>query len=415
MCLRLDDTLRERADPIAQTPGSKVKLSMTDKTTLLLIEHGNIYAPQPLGEQSILVVNDRIIQMGDLDRAAILAIFPKCEVVDASGCYVVPGLIDPHQHIIGAGGEKGFKSREPEISLHEIVSAGITTVIGLLGTDVTTRHIASLYAKASELTQAGITAFTHTGGYKVPPITMLGSVMDDIVMLDRVIGVGEIAIADFRSTEPSVRDLAQIISDAILGGLIGGKAGITHFHVGDGKGGLSILREVLDNHNIPPEYVYPTHINRNEDLIQEAIELAQRGCFVDMDTVDGELGKWVGMYRDQGGSLDKLTLSSDTRTPGGTPAKLYQQFVACIQKQGFSLEEMLPLVTSNTAAVLKLPGKGNLQEGNDADILILDNKSLDIRHVIAKGQIMISGGKWVADSPNGKKASQVEKLSKSQA
>ena len=70
------------------------------------------------------------------------------DTIDASGCIVLPGFIDPHQHILGAGGEAGPQTRMREIELRDIVRAGVTTVIGILGTDGTTRHLTSLLAKA---------------------------------------------------------------------------------------------------------------------------------------------------------------------------------------------------------------------------------------------------------------------------
>jgi beta-aspartyl-dipeptidase (metallo-type) len=359
-----------------------------------LIENGNVYAPEASGVQSILIVNHRILKVGDIDAAALNRLGIEGQRINASDCLVLPGLIDPHAHIIGAGGEQGFPTRTSGIQIEELVQAGVTTVVGLLGTDTTTRHIASLYAQASQLTQQGITAYTYTGGFKVPAVTMMGSVMDDLVLLDRVIGVGEIAISDYRSTEPTVHELARLMSEAILGGMIGGKAGVTHFHTGEGKAKLRILHEVLDQHDIPAEYMYPTHITRSIALIDDAISLAKRGVFVDTDTIDEKLANHVKYYREHGGAMDQLTVSSDAHTPDGSHTKFFGQLANCVRDSGMPLEDILPLFTTNTARVLKLKRKARLQPNMDADIVIVNKASWEIKHVLANGHPIIYEGRY---------------------
>ena len=44
-----------------------------------------------------------------------------------------------HSHITGGGGEAGPASRCPEARLSELLDAGITTVVGVIGTDTVTR------------------------------------------------------------------------------------------------------------------------------------------------------------------------------------------------------------------------------------------------------------------------------------
>ena len=68
------------------------------------------------------------------------------ETIDGTGCILTPGLIDRHVHITGGGGEAGFISRARPIDVQEILDAGITTVIGLLGTDGYTRSTKELFA-----------------------------------------------------------------------------------------------------------------------------------------------------------------------------------------------------------------------------------------------------------------------------
>ncbi len=363
-----------------------------------LLQGGELYSPEAQGVQTLLMAGSQIAHIGALDEQQLVATGLDCELIDVTGCVVTPGFIDPHEHLIGAGGEEGFASRMPEILFSQIVNAGITTVIGLLGTDTVTRHLACLHAKVSQLDEEGITAYFYTGGFELPPSTLTGSLSNDLVMIDKIIGTGEVAIADQRWVDPQLDPLAHVVTETMLGGMMCGKAGVTHFHTGPSKKRLSLLHELLDNYEVPAKCLYPTHINRNEALIDDGIALAKRGAYVDMDTTEEKLGEHLTYYRQQGGPLDRLTISSDAHTPGGSPRKLYEQFVDCLHTHGWSLVELLPLFTSNPAKILQLPGKGVLAKGNDADILVLERAIFAIVHLFARGRQIIKAGALVAPS-----------------
>jgi beta-aspartyl-dipeptidase (metallo-type) len=363
---------------------------------LTLVENGDLYAPEKRGRSSVLLVDGKIGLVGDIDRGALEATGLPVEVIDASGCVVTPGLIDPHEHLLGGSGEGGFSTQTPEITLSEIVGAGITTVVGCLGVDTTMKTLAGLLAKVKGLCEEGLTARMWTGGYNVPPTTITGTVRNDIMFVAEIIGCGEVAISDERSTEPEPRELAKVVNDAHNGGMLSGKAGVTHFHVGDSERRMQCLREITDRSRfqIRPEWLYATHIQRSEELMCEAIDLARQGVTVDIDVMDRDLLKWLRYYQQHRGPLERLTISSDASQ--SSPNVVLDQLRSCVLEGGFPLEQVLPLATRNTAEVLQLRSKGTLEPGKDGDLLILEPGSLELQSVISRGKRMMAEGELLA-------------------
>jgi beta-aspartyl-dipeptidase (metallo-type) len=362
---------------------------------LTLIEGGDVYAPKHLGRQSILLVDGKIGKIGEIDRNAVEAVGLDVEVIDASGCMVCPGFIDPHEHLLGGSGEEGFATQSPEIHFTEIIGAGITTVVGTLGVDTTMKTMAGLLAKAKGLKEEGMSAYIWSGGYNVPAVSIMSSVREDMMFIDEVVGAGEIAISDERATEPAIRDLARLIVDTRMGGMLSKKAGVTHFHVGPGKRRMKCLEEVLDcdQFEIDPTWIYPTHVERSEALMSDAIGLTKRGCHVDIDVQEEDLAKWISFYMDNGGDLSKLTVSSDASQKG--PGTLFDQIRDCARRKLLPMESLLSLVTRNTAEVLKLEKKGRFEVGAHGDILILEKDEFELVHLLAQGKRMINDGALV--------------------
>lgn len=385
----------------------------TKKTFFTLLKNAHVIAPEDLGVKDILVAGEKIAMIGE--GLSLPAVY-DCEVVDCEGNYVVPGFIDSHVHLIGGGGEGGYATRTPEIQLTDITTSGVTTVLGLLGTDGVTRHVASLLAKARGLEDEGITAYIYSGSYEIPTPTITGSVRNDIILIDKVIGTGEIAMCDHRSSQSPKEAYQQITAEARVGGMLSGKAGVVNMHLGDGEDGLKMLYEITKNGEIPKTQIIPTHVNRNKRLFKEAIEWAKQGGIMDVtSSVSPESGsshsvkssEAVKQALEAGVNIENITMSSDGN--GSMPIfdeagnnigvgvasqiSILNEFRDMVQKENIAITDAIKIITSNIAKFTKLyPRKGCLANNSDADILVLD-KDLQLQHVWARGAHMVENGK----------------------
>lgn len=385
----------------------------TKKTFFTLLKNAHVIAPEDLGVKDILVAGEKIAMIGE--GLSLPAIY-DCEVVDCEGNYVVPGFIDSHVHLIGGGGEGGYATRTPEIQLTDITTSGVTTVLGLLGTDGVTRHVTSLLAKARGLEDEGITAYIYSGSYEIPTPTITGSVRNDIILIDKVIGTGEIAMCDHRSSQSPKEAYQQITAEARVGGMLSGKAGVVNMHLGDGEDGLKMLYEITKNGEIPKTQIIPTHVNRNKRLFKEAIEWAKQGGIMDVtSSVSPESGsshsvkssEAVKQALEAGVNIENITMSSDGN--GSMPIfdeagnnigvgvasqiSILNEFRDMVQKENIAITDAIKIITSNIAKFTKLyPRKGCLANNSDADILVLD-KDLQLQHVWARGTHMVENGK----------------------
>ncbi|MFA0117583.1 beta-aspartyl-peptidase [Vibrio breoganii] len=381
----------------------------------LLIKNGSVHAPQYLGKKDLLCAGGKIIAIEDTINESSLA--GEYQVIDAKGANVVPGFVDTHQHFIGGGGEGGYATRTPELKLTDQTLNGVTTALGLLGTDDLSRHVESLFAKTMGFRDEGISTYMITGSYFLPSPTITGSVMRDIAFIDPVVGV-KLAVSDHRGPYITHEGLADLVAQVRNAALVSGKAGIITVHAGAGKKGLTQLLDVLDETDYQAERFVPTHINR-EDVWEQAVELAKRGAIIDgtalsQDMLDSgrkalscaeatQLSIELGIKdnftfsSDAGGSLPKWN-EDRTRIVGmgvGTPSSLLEEIRRGVNEFSLSLSDMLVPITKNAAKQLGLSAlKGELQVGHDADVLLL-NDELTLTHTVAKGRVMVSGGEAV--------------------
>lgn len=377
---------------------------------LTIIKNGEIFAPDYLGKKDILLVDKKIGYIQDEITLEFSAF--DVRVIDAANKFIVPGFIDAHVHIMGGGGEGGFKTRTPELKLSDATTAGITTIIGVIGTDGTTRTMPALIAKAHALEEEGITCYVHTGSYQIPVKTVTGKIEDDLILIDKIIGVGEIAIADHRSSQPTVEEVAKIAAASRIGGMLSGKAGIVNVHIGDSPATLSLLENVAEKTDIPIRQFHPTHINRNPYLFEAGISYAKKGGYVDFTTStvpkfleEGEVkaSDALKLMLDADVPIEQITFTSDGQAslPDfdkngeligikiGKVSSLYDSVREAVLVNHVPLHIAIRVITSNPASILKLKQKGRIKEGLDADIVILDKNTLEIETVIAMGQTMI--------------------------
>lgn len=370
-----------------------------------LLKNANVYAPKYLGKKDILIGYGKIIKIDDEINISGLDV----EVIDFKEDYLFPGFIDNHVHITGGGGEGGFKYRTPEIKLTDITLAGVTTVIGVIGTDGTTRVMTNLLAKVKSLREEGVSAYCLSGSYEIPPMTLTNSIVDDLILFEEIIGVGEVAISDHRATAPTVEELSKVATKVRLGGMISGKGGVVNVHLGDGKNGIELLYKVLENTDLPIKHFVPTHMNRNFKLYKSGLLWTGRGGFVDFTTsttekflAEGEIKCSDAMLEyDKFCLLDMVTLSSDGQGSlpefdeagelvglgVGSCKSILKEIVDAI-KDGLDISKAISVATINPARAYNLQNKGQIKENFDADIIRL-NKDFEIIDVYAMSRTMV--------------------------
>ncbi|WP_426417256.1 beta-aspartyl-peptidase [Aestuariirhabdus sp. LZHN29] len=371
-----------------------------------LLKNANLFAPQALGVKDLLVAGGKISAILDPSETTAPALPTgwNVEVVDCEGATALPGFIDGHAHITGGGGEAGFATQVPPVPLTDFTGVGVTTVVGLLGTDDTTRGTENLLARVYGLREEGMSAYCWTGGYHYPLTTLTGSAKTDIVYLEPVLGIGEFAISDHRSSQPTYEEVVRLASEAHVAGLLTGKAGVIHFHLGDGERRLEIIERAIRETELPARVFNPTHVNRNPALFDDSCKLLDLGGYIDitafpkgsaapgLEAVDA-----IALAVNRGLPLDRITLSSDgggclpcfdshgqlQHMDFGRAATLHETLQAALQ-MGLGMEIIAPMLSTNVANLLRLKGKGRIACGYDADLVLL-NANNEITDVMAKG------------------------------
>ena len=372
---------------------------------MLLIKGAEVYAPEYLGKKDVLIAGEKIERIGE-----DLPEYEGCEVIYGTGRIVAPGFIDRHVHITGGGGEGSFHTQAPQVQLSDLIRGGVTTVVGLLGTDGISRSTENLVAKAKALKEEGISAYCCCGAYGHPGPTITGSISRDIMFVDEIIGL-KLAVSDHRAPNITVDELIRLGSDVRTAGMLSGKAGFVCLHMGGDDRALSPVFEALERTSIPVKTFQPTHVGRAKKLQEDAFKLAKMGGTIDFtcgqfEEKIKELAASLRAAKEAGVPMDKVTISSDgqgswsnydaagnlTEMGVSSVDTMYRQVVYQVQNENMSLEEALSLGTRNVAKALEVyPKKGAVHVGSDADVLVL-NGDLSMNTVIARGSLMMQDG-----------------------
>ncbi len=379
---------------------------------MILIRNAEVYTPKNIGKKDVLVAGGKIIAIEN-DLGSIEELTHK--TIDAKGLKLTPGFIDAHVHIAGAGGEGGPATRTPEIPLSQLLEAGVTTVIGCLGTDGMTRSIESVLMKVKALRDEGMSAWMYSGAYQVPTPTLTGDVGRDVALIEEIIGIGEIALSDHRSSTPTTPELIKLVEHARVGGMLGGKAGIVNIHMGDAKNPFQPIYDAVENSELPIKQFYPTHCNRNDYIFEDAKTYGKKG-WVDITTssypyfAEYEIkpSKAVARLLEAGVPEDHITFTSDAngslpdfdeqgnlvKLEKGLPMANLTELRDTVLEEKVPMETALKVLTQNPATALKLNQKGRIAASLDADILLMNDK-LELQHVIAKGRQVMENGALV--------------------
>lgn len=383
-----------------------------------LLRDADLHAPTHRGVVDVLLVGGRVAWHGTGDGP--LGSGVPVEVHDLEGATVVPGLVDGHVHVCGGGGEGGPTTVIPQPPLSTYTSAGVTTVVGLLGLDDVVRTPGQVLQRVRALRALGLGAWMLTGGYRLPPATVTGDLASDLVHIEPVVGVGEVAVSDHRGSAVTAADLVGLAARVRTAGLVGEKAGSVHLHLGDGAAGLEPVRAAVAASGVPVGHWHPTHVNRQPALLDEAIDLARAvGVRIDVtafpvdDPDDPAVVAGSALRRalDAGVPLDLLTCSSDAG--GSLPAfaadgRLVglrtagcEGLLAAVRSlvdAGLPLSDALRPVTTGPAAQLGLARAGHLDVGAVDHVVVLD-EGLQPRAVHAGERWHVREGGVVGDDP----------------
>jgi beta-aspartyl-dipeptidase (metallo-type) len=386
-----------------------------------LIRGGEVFAPELLGRREILCAGDRILAIGE-DLQVAAAPLGHVEVIDAKGMFVVPGFIDQHLHFIGGGDFEGPLGRVPELHQSWITSGGVTTAIGIMGIDMEFKNLHGLLVKANELERSGLSTYIYTGSFALPSPYLTSSVRADITLIDKVIGV-KAAISENVYPNLDFNLLAELGAQVRFARNMTGKAAVIHCHIGRNPTRLKPLFDLLEATQLPIDQLAPTHLNRREpDTMAHAVEFAKLGGSIDFScNMSRRSGSITGINPDEavrialdaGVPLAQITLSSDANVSmpvlmaddrivslhNAPPTILHREFGHVLRTNSLSLEQGLPLITSNVARVLRLDHrKGSIKVRYDADIVFLDDE-LRVDTVIAGGRVLVRGRKVVVSGP----------------
>lgn len=382
-------------------------------TELTVLHDAHVFGPEDLGVNDVLIAGERVVALAPgLDVGGL-----PVTSIDAGGRRVVPGLVDGHLHIVGGGGNEGYASRIPELWVGELALAGITTVAAPPGLDMVGKNLEGILAKAYALQSEGVTAYVYAGGFQRPFRTLTGSLLHDVFTVEKIVGV-KVALGEPKASRFADHELVEIATQ--LHWLAGatGKACLLHAHLGQSADPAEQLLHAMHESGAPASRFQATHCNYTTDALEAGRLVAAAGGFADFNPIlTPEFGhpraipaaKAVLQTLDAGVDSSLVTMTTDgnasvpiLREDGsrGTYEKslgwLWDTVVELVSS-GLELPQALSFVTTNPARALRLPRKGSVRVGADADLLVL-GPDLTIDHVFARGNHLLEDGRPLVTS-----------------
>ena len=369
----------------------------------ILIKNARVFAPKDLGVVDVLMANERILAVGK-DLAPNL---PDLQTVEAGGMIMTPGFFDQHIHVTGGGGEGGPATRTPELVLSELVACGTTDVVGVSGTDYTTRSIPNLLAKVRALQAEGVSAWMYTSNYRCPPTLLTDSIGNDLFFIPEVLGV-KIALGDHRSSFPDVQTVLSMLADIRVGAMLAGKIGFLHIHNGNIPGAFAMYEEIVSR-GFPVKHIRPTHCGRIRHVFDSAVQFALKGGWIDITTgasccFDHPVQAVVEAIA-AGVDPTHITLSTDGHGSvprfndkgemvglgvGGVDGNL-KETIRLIRDHNMPIEQALTFTTSNVAGALGIKGHGVIETGACANACLF-TEDFELKGVFARGHEMMRDG-----------------------
>ncbi|MDL2215625.1 amidohydrolase family protein [Ruminococcaceae bacterium OttesenSCG-928-N02] len=371
----------------------------------VLYKNVNLYTPTPQGLCDVITWKDRVFQFGK-DLTA-----PQgCEVVEGEGRILMPGIVDTHVHITGGGGEGGFTTRMSELTFEEAAAAGVTTVVGVLGTDGYARQPKEVLVKCLQMNEWGIETYMLTGSYTYPVVNIMGDVVQDIIYFEKCLGTGEFAIADHRSSSPTKEELRRVACDTRNAGRLAGKRGVLNIHLGNYEDGIPTLIELIkEDISLLPTFI-PTHVNRRRVIFEQAKELHAMGGVIDLTAgmAGGEAltaMEALEVLYEKYGTLERVTCTSDAcgslpvydkmgnllSIDKGTSIVLINDLKALMERGKIPFETAILPFTLNGAQNYALKtSAGKIEVGGTANMVML-KEDYTIARTVLNGKTVYEG------------------------
>ena len=370
-----------------------------------LLRNGHVYSPKDLGVKDILLWEDRIIRIGENLR------IPEGfdgEETDLSGRIVIPGLVDAHVHITGGGGEGGFTTRTGEITFEEIAEAGVTTLVGVLGTDGYARRVEDVLVKCMALREQGFDCYFLTGSYTLPITTMRGSVAEDIIFNEYCLGVGEVAHRDHRGSLLRYEEFTRLCADTRNGARLAGLKGVLNIHLGNYSDPADFFIRACGEDITFRPLIVPTHVTRKSDVFESCLKFLEYGGQIDItagsdgDADRNSVGSVEGLeiiYKKYG-TLDRVSMTSDGNGSmpvwdalgnmigmgKGSCRVLLKDLKKAAQRGVIPFGEVLRTMTTTPAASYGLKNSaGTIVENGTANFAVLD-ENLDLEKTVLNGR-----------------------------